>query len=121
MTEQGSDLGVGFMEHKCKNREEPNNCNIRKVFSEFLLDATFMYCCTLSKKGMPHITPVLFVYDTKWCVLSFLIDKNSVKAKNLHRNPYISLTSDETHPINPFLNTGIMLLAGSIKGYVCIL
>ncbi|MFX1514614.1 MAG: pyridoxamine 5'-phosphate oxidase family protein [Promethearchaeota archaeon] len=86
-------------------------CNIRKVFSQFLLEATFMYVCTLTKKNMPHITPVLYFYEKEWCVLNFLVNKHSIKAKNLRMNPYVSLTTDETHPTNPFLNTGIMLEA----------
>jgi hypothetical protein len=58
---------------------------------------------------MPHITPVMFTFELNGCLLAFLIEKKSVKAKNLKSNPFISFTADISHRTDPLQNSGIMV------------
>ncbi|MFW9779836.1 MAG: pyridoxamine 5'-phosphate oxidase family protein [Candidatus Heimdallarchaeota archaeon] len=85
-------------------------CDISRDNLGFLINSRLLYCCTLSR-GMPHITPIMYYYEMNECSLSFLIGKTSVKARNLRKNPFVSLTTDTTHPSNPLENSGIMITA----------
>lgn len=88
-----------------------SRCHISNDILRFLLDRILLYCCTLTTIGMPHITPVMYNYEMNRCLISFLIQKNSVKARNLKRNPYVSFTADSTHKTDPLMNSGIMINA----------
>jgi nitroimidazol reductase NimA-like FMN-containing flavoprotein (pyridoxamine 5'-phosphate oxidase superfamily) len=60
---------------------------------------------------MPHITPVMYYFEMNRCLIFFLTDKNSIKARNLRKNPFVSFTVDITYTTNPLQNTGIMVNA----------
>lgn len=60
---------------------------------------------------MPHITPIMYIYELDRCLLSFLVEKKSVKARNIILNPFISFTTDISHQTDPLQNTGIMASA----------
>ncbi|MHA2365725.1 MAG: hypothetical protein ACXAC7_17335 [Candidatus Hodarchaeales archaeon] len=89
--------------------ESDYTCMIPIEMIKFLLNTNLIYCCTITSKGMPHITPVMFHYEMNHCILTFLIGRKSIKAKNLKLNPFLSFTTDITHLTDPFLNTGIMV------------
>ena len=91
--------------------EYGQQCAIPNEMLRFLLDRSLLYCCTLAANGMPHITPVMFTFEMEKCLLAFLIEKKSVKARNLRSNPIISFTADISHRTDPLKNSGIMVSA----------
>ncbi|MHA1946666.1 MAG: pyridoxamine 5'-phosphate oxidase family protein [Candidatus Hodarchaeales archaeon] len=91
--------------------EYGQRCAIPNEMLRFLLDRSLLYCCTLTANGMPHITPVMFTFELDRCLLAFLIEKKSVKARNLRSNPFISFTADISHRTDPLQNSGIMVNA----------
>jgi len=48
---------------------------------------------TASKQGMPHVTPVIYVFDGRSFVVA--IDYGTKKLSNLRENPFASLVVDE--------------------------
>lgn len=90
--------------------DSTHQCVISTASLKLLLDRTLLYCCTLTN-GIPHITPVMYYFEMNRCLISFLTDKNSVKARNIRKNPFISFTVDITYSHLPLQNTGIMILA----------
>jgi hypothetical protein len=99
------------MAMKIKCKIDGHSCELPDAMVDFFVHTTVIYCSTLTPKNRPHIHPVLFSNEPNSCVITFLLYKQSVIAKNLINNPNISLAIDITHPINPFWNRGI-----SIKG-----
>jgi nitroimidazol reductase NimA-like FMN-containing flavoprotein (pyridoxamine 5'-phosphate oxidase superfamily) len=88
-----------------------SQCRIPNEMLKFLLDRSILYCSTLTLERMPHITPIMYTYEIDRCLLSFLIEKKSVKARNLRKNPFVSFTADISHQTDPLQNTGIMVNA----------
>lgn len=88
-----------------------NRCAISNDILILLLDRSLLHCCTLDENGIPHITPIMYYFEMNKCIIKFLIEKKSVKARNLRKNPYVSFTADSTHKTNPLMNTGIMINA----------
>lgn len=57
-----------------------------------------IWVATVRKDGRPHLSPVWFIYLAG--KLYICIDPKSVKSKNLHENPMITLAlEDGTHPL----------------------
>ena len=73
------------------------------------MDAKYLYCCTLDEKQIPHLVPLLFIFEYMTCTIYCITSRNSVKVRNMKRNPYVTFTTDETHPTIPLLNAGIMV------------
>ena len=80
-------------------------CHISKEITNYLFRSNFLYCATLSKKFLPHITPVIYSYEMNNCSVSFLIAKQSKVIHNLRKNPLLSLTTDVLDKKNPSMNT----------------
>ena len=96
---------------KIKCEIDGHTCELPESMVDFFIHTTVIYCSTLSPDFKPSIHPVIFSNEPSSCIITFLIDKNSLVMNNLSSNPKISLAIDVTHPINPFWNRGI-----SIKG-----
>ncbi len=86
-------------------------CEIPNEMLKFLLDRRIFYCCTLTTERTPHITPIMYMYEMERCLLTFLIEKSSAKARNLRKNPFVSFTADISHQTDPLQNTGVMVSA----------
>lgn len=99
------------MKIKCEINGQ--TCELPDFMVHFFKKKSLIYCCTISENGKLSIQPIVFVNEEGKCALTFLVDKQSTMAKNLRNNPNLSLTIDETHPINPFWNTGVMIKAVS--------
>lgn len=88
-------------------------CELPDFMVHFFSKKSLTYCSTISIDGKPYIQPIVFVNEEGKCAFSFLVDKKSQMTKNLLKNPNLTFTIDETHPINPFWNSGIMIKAVS--------
>ncbi|MFW9991803.1 MAG: pyridoxamine 5'-phosphate oxidase family protein [Candidatus Odinarchaeota archaeon] len=86
-------------------------CEMSDPYLKFLLNAKYLYCCTLDRYQNPHVVPLIFTFvpEDDGCLIRCLIERNSVKAKNMRQNPYVTFASDENHPTIPLLNSGIMI------------
>ena len=71
--------------------------------------AEFAYICTASENGQPHITPVFFLFIEQQRAIYFTTAQNSVKVRNILRNPRVALTMDVRDPVNPFNNRGLLV------------
>ena len=88
-------------------------CVMPDYIARFIINASIMYCNTIDSHGNPRIQPVIFINEPNKCNLAFLVKKGSKLDVDIKKNPKIALTTDDTHPINPSLNTGIMIEAVS--------
>ncbi|MFW9904790.1 MAG: pyridoxamine 5'-phosphate oxidase family protein [Candidatus Thorarchaeota archaeon] len=86
-------------------------CELPDFLIEFYTDSKLLYCSTITKNRAPYVQPTLFVNVSNKCSIVFLANSQSLMVKNLYQNKKISLTIDKIHPLNPFLNKGIMIEA----------
>jgi len=86
-------------------------CDLPDFLTDFFANSTILYCSTISKHKRPHIQPTIFINEPGKCSIVFLANRQSSMVKNLYQNPKTSLTIDKVHPLNPFLNKGIMIEA----------
>jgi general stress protein 26 len=86
-----------------------NPYQIPKFFTKFLLNAKYLHCCTIDRHLRPHVVPLVFVFDINQNLIFCVAGRNSTKVCNIQQNPYVTFTTDKTHPNNPLLNEGIMI------------
>lgn len=86
-------------------------CDLPDFITEFYTSSELLYCSTITANRRPHVQPTLFVNESNKCSLVFLANSQSLMVKNLNQNTRTSLTIDKIHPLNPFLNKGIMIEA----------
>ena len=86
-------------------------CDLPDFLIEFFTESRLLYCSTISKDRSPHVQPALFINESNKCSIIFLANSQSLMVKNLHQNKKTALTIDKIHPLNPFLNKGIMIEA----------
>lgn len=101
------------MKLKCELNGQ--TCILPNFIADFIVNARVMYCNTIDSYGNPRVQPIIFVNEPGKCKLSFLVKKKSMLAKSVQRNPNIALSTDKTHPLDPSLNTGIMIEAVTQK------
>lgn len=71
-------------------------------WKSFLLHGTrTAKIATVRDDGRPHVTPVWFVFDGE--KILFMTWHQSVKAKNLRRDPRVTLCVDEETPLYSFV------------------
>jgi PPOX class probable F420-dependent enzyme len=67
----------------------------------FLLEATRTgKFATVRPDGRPHVVPIWFLLDGDTIV--FTTGEGSIKAKNMRRDPHVSLCVDDEHPLYSF-------------------
>ena len=91
------------------NFQQRNNNQIPKIYVEILINAKYLHCCTIDHKQRPHVVPLIFLFDVDRCLILCVAGRKSAKVRNMQQNPYVTFSTDETHPINPLLNKGIMI------------
>lgn len=74
----------------------------------------FGYIGTSDEKGVPHITPVIFVYIDGY--IFFATSKKSKKIKNIKENEKVAFLIDERDPTNLSRNIAV-LIRGKAKIY----
>ncbi|MFX1535449.1 MAG: pyridoxamine 5'-phosphate oxidase family protein [Promethearchaeota archaeon] len=89
--------------------QQVNDCQIPELYLNFLINARYLYCCTLDRHHFPHIVPLAFTFDIDKSLVLCVTDRHSTKVRNMLQIPYVSFTTDKVHPKNPFLNSGIMI------------
>ncbi|MFX1255234.1 MAG: pyridoxamine 5'-phosphate oxidase family protein [Promethearchaeota archaeon] len=89
--------------------QQVNNCQIPEPYLNFLINAQYLYCCTLDRHQYPHIVPITYTFDIDKSQILCVTDCQSIKVRNMRQIPYVSFTTDKVHPKNPLLNTGIMI------------
>ncbi|UCG04197.1 MAG: pyridoxamine 5'-phosphate oxidase family protein [Candidatus Heimdallarchaeota archaeon] len=86
-------------------------CELPEFLTEFFIHSSILYCSTITGSKSPHIQPAIFINEPGKCSIVVLANSKSVLVKNLYQNTKTSLTIDKVHPLNPFLNKGIMIEA----------
>lgn len=69
-------------------------------FEPILEKKSFATFATLSPSGHLHNVPLWFYYDRSKHIFKISVEENSVKDKNIQKNPNVSLTI--TDPDNPY-------------------
>ncbi len=98
---------------KIKCELDSHSCVLPDYIAQFIVNASIMYSNTIDSHGNPRIQPIIFINEPGKCNIAFLAKKGSMIVSDIEKNSKIALTTDITHPINPSLNTGIMIEAVS--------
>lgn len=89
--------------------------NVEKDMEALLKNQRIGYLCTANAKGMPHVTPMFFVYDFDKHELYFVTDRKSKKVSNLLEVSNLAFTVDIRDKKNPFNNRGVLLRGELLK------
>lgn len=92
-----------------------------------LQNGKFAYVGTSDRKGQPHVTPVIFVFDGKKPY--FVTSKIAKKIRNLRENPRVAFLVDVRDPSRLLSNRAVLIMgkarifffAGAIIGLVTML
>jgi len=101
------------MDMKIKCEIDGHICELPDFMVDFFIHTSLLYCGTLSPDHKPHIHPVIFISETNSCTITFLVNKQTIIAKNLNHNPKLSLALDISDLIPPFWTRGISIKASS--------
>jgi nitroimidazol reductase NimA-like FMN-containing flavoprotein (pyridoxamine 5'-phosphate oxidase superfamily) len=74
---------------------------------KLLKEAMYAYIGTSNKKGVPHVTPVIFVFDGKAPYI--VTSKISKKIANLKENNKVALLIDVRSPVNLLSNKAVLI------------
>lgn len=80
-----------------------------------LRDQRIGYLCTADKGGVPHVTPMFFVYESSSHELYFVTDRKSKKASNLLEVSTLAFTIDVRDRKNFLNNRGVLLRGEMVK------
>jgi nitroimidazol reductase NimA-like FMN-containing flavoprotein (pyridoxamine 5'-phosphate oxidase superfamily) len=89
--------------------------NVEEDVEALLKNQRIGYLCTADAKGVPHVTPMFFLYDFKRHELYFVTDRKSKKASNLLEVNNLAFTVDIRDRENPFNNRGVLLRGELLK------
>jgi len=89
--------------------------NVEKDIEALLKNQRIGYLCTADAKGVPHVTPMFFLYDFRMHELYFVTDRKSKKASNLLEVSNLAFTVDIRDRENPFNNRGVLLRGELLK------
>lgn len=73
------------------------------------------YLCTSDSAGMPHVTPMFFLYSFPGHELYFITDRKTKKVSNLLEVRSLAFTVDIRDKENPFNNRGVLLRGELLK------
>ncbi|MFX0124806.1 MAG: pyridoxamine 5'-phosphate oxidase family protein [Candidatus Hodarchaeota archaeon] len=88
-------------------------CELPDFLIEYFTNSPILYSSTITENKRPHVQPTIFINEPGKCSIVLLANNQSLMVQNLIQNTHISLTIDKVHPLNPFLNKGIMIEATS--------
>ena len=86
-------------------------CDLPDFLTDLFTNSQLIYCSTITKNKRSHVQPTIFINEPNSCSIVFLANGQSLLVKNLYLNKKTSLTIDKIHPLNPFLNKGVMIEA----------
>jgi nitroimidazol reductase NimA-like FMN-containing flavoprotein (pyridoxamine 5'-phosphate oxidase superfamily) len=89
--------------------------NVEEDIEALLKNQRIGYLCTADARGMPHVTPMFFLYDFMRHELYFVTDRKSKKASNLLEVSNLAFTVDIRDRENPFNNRGVLLRGELLK------
>lgn len=92
-----------------------NPTEIRKDIRRLLEREKIGYLCTSDDRGMPHITPMFFLYSFDTHELYFITDRKTRKVSNLLKVTSLAFTVDIRDRKNPFNNRGVLLRGELMK------
>jgi nitroimidazol reductase NimA-like FMN-containing flavoprotein (pyridoxamine 5'-phosphate oxidase superfamily) len=73
------------------------------------------YLCTSDSAGMPHVTPMFFLFSFDSRELYFVTDRKTKKVSNLLEVSSLAFTVDIRDKENPFNNRGVLLRGELLK------
>ncbi|MDP6613284.1 MAG: pyridoxamine 5'-phosphate oxidase family protein [Candidatus Hydrothermarchaeota archaeon] len=89
--------------------------NVEEDMGALLKNQMVGYLCTADAKGVPHVTPMFFLYVFDKHELYFVTDRKSKKASNLLEVSNLAFTVDIRDRENPFNNRGVLLRGELLK------
>jgi nitroimidazol reductase NimA-like FMN-containing flavoprotein (pyridoxamine 5'-phosphate oxidase superfamily) len=92
-----------------------NPIEVKKDVQKLLEEERIGYLCTCDSAGVPHITPMFFLYSFENHELYFITDRKTRKVSNLLEVNQLAFTVDIRDRGNPFNNRGVLLRGELVK------